>query len=290
MKECKLEEYEKLINSITQFSSRYLIINLLTLNNPQRVTPFKKELEKNLLGLSTKEEKRLLIRYYISKLLSVHNLFEPIEEHLNPILQSTNIETNKDIIDKSGNKRDLANSEIHILKSYKSFLYIIYEIHQYSIIDEIDLNKIFTDLNIPTTYITDNWYTNSLFRNFSFKSHELDINLNRNKQTIQSKNNKSFPEYLDYDNPCALAEALKNEFTGKGKELRLILEVLKKHNIFSFGYRKKQAIYDAMTQFFSREIGSKQSIFDCKIIIDDPDFKVIETTILNLLETIESNK
>ena len=112
-----------------------------------------------------------------------------------------------------------------------------------------------------------------------------------NNKSMFPRHVKTFSEYLDHNKCEALSKALKNEFTTeKGKGLRLVLEVLKQHNEFSFGYRENQAIYNAMALLFDREIGTKQSIFDCKIITDDPDFQVIETKVLGLLKTIKTNK
>jgi hypothetical protein len=291
MKEYKLEEFEKMLNFITGFKYKYFIINVLKINNFYNLKTFQKELEINLLDLHTKEEKILLIRHYVSKLCDIHIFYEPIKEFTLLIDQQHLSENDDEIIDKAGNKRSLGNSELHIVRGYNLFLYLIYEIQRYCQIYEIDLFNIFTDFNIPLTYITDNKYNNFLFREVLSKSDESEAKTKINPSTKKPKNNKSFLDYFDYENSNALAEAIKNEFIpGIGKELRLILEVLNKHNLFSFGYRKKQAIYEAMTIYFNREIGSKQSIFDCKFEMNDPDFKVIETKILNLLKKIESNK
>lgn len=125
-------------------------------------------------------------------------------------------------------------------------------------------------------------------RNGEFDTEKIKNVNTLTQQTKLPRVVNGFSHYLQNTDKEKLAEALKNEFTTEiGKGVRLILEVLLKHNKFSFGYRQNQAIFNAMALYFKRVIGTKQSIFDCKIIIDDPDFKVIETKILSLLKTIE---
>lgn len=106
---------------------------------------------------------------------------------------------------------------------------------------------------------------------------------------------KTFPEYLLHPQREQLAELLKNEFkTEKGKGIRLMIEVLNKNNpsIMNYENRQRSAIFNAIKEYFNRDIGTYQSIFDYKYNPNNAlsDYKNIENRIIFILKSLENNK
>jgi len=79
-----------------------------------------------------------------------------------------------------------------------------------------------------------------------------------------AKKEKEFPAFLVHQQRLKLAEGLKAEFsTEKGKAIRLMIEALKDHTptLIAYGDREKMALYKALKNYFSCNIGSYNSIF-----------------------------
>ena len=103
-------------------------------------------------------------------------------------------------------------------------------------------------------------------------------------QSKQSDIIKKFPDYILHLQNNNLSESLRKEFsTEKGKAMRLLLAALENNNppLFTIGYRQGKSIYKALCEFFQRDIGSYQSIFNYKI---DPKFdqQDLDNTIIRL--------
>jgi hypothetical protein len=80
------------------------------------------------------------------------------------------------------------------------------------------------------------------------------------------KTTKLFSDYLLHHNREAFAAALRNEFsTEKSKKLRLLTEAMLAYNpaLLSICSRERKAFYNAMKDYFARDIGCYNSIFDC---------------------------
>ena len=99
---------------------------------------------------------------------------------------------------------------------------------------------------------------------------------------------KPFPEYLLHPDNIKLGFEIRNEFsTEKGKAIRLLLHVLETSNppIITIGYRQRKELHAAMTEFFGRNIGKYQSVFDYKIDekLDKKDMENIKTRLNHIL-------
>lgn len=111
------------------------------------------------------------------------------------------------------------------------------------------------------------------------------------ESVINSSNEKTFAEYLLHENRYKLAEAMRKEFsTEKGKAIRLLLYVLETNNppLITIGYRQAKEVHTSMTNFFERNIGKYQSVFDYKVDakFDQIDLDKITTRIDHILSTL----
>ena len=102
---------------------------------------------------------------------------------------------------------------------------------------------------------------------------------------------KPFPEYLLHPEKIKLADEIKKEFsTEKGKAIRLLLYALENNNppIITIGYRQAKVVHSAMTDFFARNIGKYQSVFDYKVDVklDEKDLEKISIRLHHILSTI----
>jgi hypothetical protein len=79
-----------------------------------------------------------------------------------------------------------------------------------------------------------------------------------------------------------LKEAFSNE---KGKDIRIIIEILKDYSILVIPDKKFKMLYDCLKEFFERNIGSYASINDYKNIHRD-DYKIIKVKVDDLLKRI----
>lgn len=106
---------------------------------------------------------------------------------------------------------------------------------------------------------------------------------------------KQFPDYLLHEKRAALAERLKAEFaTEKGKGIRLMIEALMTSDppLITIENRQRKIIYNALKDYFCRDIGSRQSIFDLKSeeIRDDKDFQDIKVKLNFILKSLNEEK
>ena len=143
------------------------------------------------------------------------------------------------------------------------------------------------------------YYNDVLFieKNIVIQKGMFDINnvlIDLAIENVKKRNEKSkkpfktFPEYILHKKNDEFAELLKNEFNiERGKSLKLMIDVLIKKEMFTIENRQRENIYNAMKEYFNRDIGTKQSIFDYKYEQKgNPDFESIELRIDNLLDTI----
>ena len=76
----------------------------------------------------------------------------------------------------------------------------------------------------------------------------------------------------------------------KGKAIRLLLYALENNNppIITIGYRQAKVVHSAMTDFFARNIGKYQSVFDYKVDVklDEKDLEKISIRLHHILSTI----
>jgi len=83
----------------------------------------------------------------------------------------------------------------------------------------------------------------------------------------------SFALYLLHPRSEILALALKNNFTTeRSKRIRFILEALESFNppLINIIDGQKKHMYEALKQLFGRDIGSYNSIFQCKFVLNNP--------------------
>jgi hypothetical protein len=115
-------------------------------------------------------------------------------------------------------------------------------------------------------------------------------NYSKNLPTSTHSQGKGFADYLIHENKYNLADAIKDEFSlEKGKTIRLLLHVLENNNpkIITINYGQRKKLHTAMTDFFGRNIGRYQSIFDYKVDekIDKKDLESISTRLNHILST-----
>lgn len=101
---------------------------------------------------------------------------------------------------------------------------------------------------------------------------------------------KLFHEYLCHDERKKLAEQLRTNFnTEIGKSIRLMLEELIEMQFLAIENRGKKSFYNALKEFFDRDIGSYQSIFDYKLNHDSDkdEIKNIKTKLNFILTNLK---
>jgi hypothetical protein len=106
---------------------------------------------------------------------------------------------------------------------------------------------------------------------------------------------KKFPMYLLHNKRELLADKLKTEFsTERGKGIRLLIKALQTNQpqLINIENRQRTAIYNAMKQYFNRDIGTYQSIFDYKVGIhnDEPDFNAIKLKLDFVLKSVKNEQ
>ncbi|HEY5591633.1 MAG TPA: hypothetical protein VIK55_11520 [Paludibacter sp.] len=102
---------------------------------------------------------------------------------------------------------------------------------------------------------------------------------------------KPFPEYLLHLEKIKLADEIRKEFsTEKGKAIRLLLHVLEnsKPPLVTIGYRQAKEVHIAMSDFFGRNIGKYQSVFDYKVDVklDQKELENISVRLNHLLSKL----
>jgi hypothetical protein len=124
-----------------------------------------------------------------------------------------------------------------------------------------------------------------------FESLPISLSKHVTAETILSTTNgKEFADYLLHENRYELADAIRKEFSiEKGKAIRLLLYVLEKSNppIITIVYGQNKMLHTAMTDFFGRNIGKYQSVFDYKVDekLDKKDLESISTRLNHILST-----
>ena len=111
------------------------------------------------------------------------------------------------------------------------------------------------------------------------------------ESVINSSNGKSFADYLLHEKRYKMADEIKKEFsTEKGKAIRLLLHVLENSNpaFITIGYRQAKEVRKAMSDFFGRNIGKYQSVFDYKVDVklDQRDLENISTRLNHILSKL----
>lgn len=103
----------------------------------------------------------------------------------------------------------------------------------------------------------------------------------------------SFTGYLLHDNKEKLAEQLKTSFNIEiGKSIRLMIEALKEMGLLTIENRRGKSFYNALKEYFNRNIGSYQSIFDYKLNseIDQAENQTIRTKINYILRNLKEGE
>lgn len=124
-----------------------------------------------------------------------------------------------------------------------------------------------------------------LFRIYRAASNKtLIVERNNSLPDTTPRSTKLFSDYLLHHHRADFAAAIRHEFsTEKSKKLRLLTEAMLAHNppLVSICSREHKAFYNAMKDYFARDIGCYNSIFDCSF---DPetDRDLLEPFILRL--------
>lgn len=116
----------------------------------------------------------------------------------------------------------------------------------------------------------------------------------KEKKEIQNNQTKGFTAYLLHAQKEKLADSIRTEFsTEKSKSIRYLLEALAQSQppLITIIDGEKKALYNSMKEYFKRDIGTYNSIFQCNFNPDsDPvekqnleKFKVRITHILDRL-------
>jgi hypothetical protein len=125
---------------------------------------------------------------------------------------------------------------------------------------------------------------------------EYALFLSNPREEFQSNNAKIgkaklFSEYLTHDKNEKLAEKLRNEFnTEKGKSIRLMIEALKQSQLLVIPDRMNALFYQAMVDYFTRYVGSYQSVFNYKLNShsDKEDIEKAKTKIDSILKKMKA--
>ena len=126
-------------------------------------------------------------------------------------------------------------------------------------------------IEVKTEYLQNLTVMNNNIGTTFDKQCELEIdklNFLRDLDREAQKPKQPFFKYLLHNKPEQLANELRLNFsTVKGKGIRFMLEVLEKNDppLLTIVDRQKKEIYEALTLFFDRNIGSYNSIFQCEI-------------------------
>lgn len=269
MKEFKLEELEKNLVLLDNFSARERLYDKEKDIFINIIFPFRHELENNLLG-ETNEVQTYLIRTYVYKLGQLQKHFSLSCEFLfygSPVKysQTAYIYTFSD-----GTSRALNKYEIYLYKSHWVFIFLINELQRYCIINEIDFAKICTDLTLSHFYInqhiTKDIFSDDILLEFPFNDNEVaqesQTKLETNKKKLP-KPIKTFPEYFRHEKPEALAAAIKAAFT-KDKPIILVILIHSLRNEFEkplliIDSSEFSDFHKSMTEYFAgQKIGKRQ--------------------------------
>lgn len=131
---------------------------------------------------------------------------------------------------------------------------------------------------IDTTFLMARAYSNYV----SFLKKQIEIGISPDKK------GRTFPEYffpIPDDKKEWFADQLKKVFnTGKGLQIRYMIEALKELDLLTLEPGQFQKFYDTLKKYFDRDIGAKSGIFDKKTNdLYGPDIKGAEKKIQSLL-------
>jgi hypothetical protein len=138
--------------------------------------------------------------------------------------------------------------------------------------------------------IIETFFTQSLVnyeRNPYRKNRLTNPHIDEDDEDDENKNYNLLKTFFlkQYDVDKLLIE-LKEAFTiEKGKDIRIIIQILKDYSILVIPDKKFKLFYDCLKEFFERNIGSYASINDYKTIHSD-DYKIIKVKIDDLLKRI----
>lgn len=251
--------------------------------------PFSKELNENLLEKESQDGIKIVIKHVISKFSRAELFFD---NHKNILYKNNYIGNGSSEYCFTHSKMDnnLNEFENYVIVSYFIFNCHFYDIQNCCIKYQIDFFDICRELHFK-------WDLISTGITKSFRETEDLMHFNNNSEenftySVDQKKIKSLPELLLHENNYILAEKLKSEFnTEKGKSIRLIIEVLKNKHILKIGIRQGTNIYKALKEYFGRDIGSKQSIFNYEfnMTADKIELEGFEKRIDFLLKEIDNH-
>lgn len=138
--------------------------------------------------------------------------------------------------------------------------------------------------------IIETFFTQSLVnyeRNPYRKNRLTNPHIDEDDEDDENKNYNLLKTFFlkQYDVDKLLVE-LKEAFTiEKGKDIRIIIQILKDYSILVIPDKKFKLFYDCLKEFFERNIGSYASINDYKTIHSE-DYKIIKVKIDDLLKRI----
>lgn len=138
------------------------------------------------------------------------------------------------------------------------------------------------DIGMSIEYIGSNW------------DESLLLNTESTYQTTPKSSTvstKAFHEYLTIEKNELFARKIKNEFsTEKGKAIRILIYVLETHNpaLLTILYRQGKEFYNSMSNYFNRDIGTYQSVFNYKVDskYDDKEIQNIKFRLNKILENL----
>lgn len=261
-------EYQ--INKFQSFTNKYLQL-LKTNDCTEKLSEFV-NLESNLKNTYfrkvLKESQNQLINKLnneIDRLKSLHLL------NLLPQDKKNNSTKNEEL--------EIQNEQISILNKQldetKTFLNYIPEntVNEKQNFVDIHPNTLVLDMNTGPSQI--GWLTNepstlkqaSHYKTFNIQGIdpllELSSIIEHNKPKASLK---KFPDFILHENKNGLSKSLKSEFsTEKSKSIRYLLEALALLHppLITVIDGEKKALYNSMKEYFNRDIGSYNSIFQC---------------------------
>ena len=236
---------------------------------------------------------------YLRKILkeSQHELIIKLNneiDRLKSLHQLNLLSPNKEVKSEKTEELELKNEQISILnKQLDEAKTLLNYVPQNTINETLNLadpypNTLVFDMNTgpsqigwlsnePNTLIHTNQYE-------TFYIHETPITYDFPPAIEHKKtkvNSKKFPDFILHENRIELSKSLKSEFsTEKSKSIRYLLEALAQSQppLITIIDGEKKALYNSMKEYFIRDIGSYNSIFQCHFnpIKDDVEKQNLE--------------
>jgi hypothetical protein len=118
-------------------------------------------------------------------------------------------------------------------------------------------------------------------------------NQTSNIEEKRSESDKKFPDYILHKHRDQLADMIKNEFsTEKAKPLRIVLKAMELYNppLITIGKRQGKEIYNSLSVFLDREIGTYQGVFGSTITskADQSDIESVTLRLNHILKMIDN--